>query len=119
MGSDVCLVPSLSVLLTPDEFDDLGEYSWSLPTGARIGKRWRRCVAWLGRRELRSPNPVDATLGLVAPPSEWWLGEYVDIGERDHAGILWRRIFVATGSAAAPRRAWLADDRAAARGGGR
>ncbi len=44
-----------TVTLTKSEFDELGEYSHSLPTGTTIGKRWK---------------------AKLQGPANWWMGEY-------------------------------------------
>lgn len=38
------LVDDKSAILTQREFDDLGTYDLSLPTGTFVGKRWKRRV---------------------------------------------------------------------------
>lgn len=57
--------------LTRDDFDDLPEYSASLPTGTTPGKRWKRDTA-----------------------QGWFLGEYVEINEDGQIGIRWQPIEV-------------------------
>lgn len=61
--------PVVPILLK--EFYELPEYSASLPTGVTVGKRWRR---WSG--------------------SQWFLGEYFDIGEPNRVGIRWSRALI-------------------------
>lgn len=67
------------VVLTKQEFDELLEYSLTLPTGTTIGKKWK-C-----RRPYRDPNPT------------WFLGEYVEETKepwksQNYVGIKWARI---------------------------
>lgn len=71
------------MLLTPTEavvtqaaFDALPEYSCSIPTGTRIGKRWKR-----------AKNYRDRTKG-------WWLGEYEQHPDPDFVRIRWRDLMV-------------------------
>lgn len=59
--------------LTQEEFNELGEYSCSLPTGTTIGKRWK-C-----RRPFEA-EAADAT---------WFIGEYVPSEEPGMVGIKW------------------------------
>lgn len=47
-----------TIYLTQKEFDDLLDYSCSLPTGVIVGKKWKRRVPYRGE------------------PYEWFLGEY-------------------------------------------
>lgn len=64
-----------SAILTRKEFNDLPEYSLSLPTGTIIGKRWK-C----------------RTYGY--PTETWIMGEYTPDpnGRPDHVGIIWRNV---------------------------
>ena len=68
------------VLLSREDFDALPEYSCTLPTGVTIGKRWKR-------REPYGAEPANAA---------WFLGTYIDVGEKDAAGVEWRRIKIET-----------------------
>jgi hypothetical protein len=71
------------VQLTQREFDELLDYSASLPTGTTVGKRWKR------RNDYH-----DESKG-------WRLGEYVEHDNPDLVGIRWRDIEIisATGGA--------------------
>ena len=60
-------------------FERLPNYSASLPTGKRFGKRWRA--------NIHAYNPDE--------PDEWILGEYVDLNEQERVGIKWRRLQIA------------------------
>lgn len=69
------------------EFDELPEYSCTLPTGTTIGKKWKR-------REPYGADPDTAT---------WYLGTYVDIGtnaspiaRETKIGIEWWEIEIET-----------------------
>lgn len=73
-----------TVALSRPEFDELPEYSCTLPTGTTIGKRWKRCEPYHASREFGAP---DAT---------WYLGEYVDIGDETTVGVEWSLIDVET-----------------------
>lgn len=73
-----------TVALSRAEFDELPEYSCTLPTGGTIGRRWKRCEPYHASREFGAP---DAT---------WYLGEYVDIGDETKVGVTWSLIHVET-----------------------
>ncbi len=79
----------MTVRLSQREFDNLSEYSCTIPTGKTIGKQWKR----------REP--------YGAPPerAQWIRGEYVDIGEEGMVGIEWREIEVETPRATQVRKA--------------
>ena len=62
------------LIVRPHDFKDLLEYSYSLPTGKIIGKRWKRCL-------LRyQDNPAE-----VADLKNWVIGEYSRLSP-DHPG---------------------------------
>lgn len=65
------------VVLTQAQFDALGEYSRTLPTGTTVGKRWKRRV--------RFPDRDDDV---------WYMGEYVPCDIPGSVGIAWKRIRV-------------------------
>lgn len=65
------------VVLSVKEFQNLGEYSASLPTGTTIGKRWK-CDDSKWKRP--GPEPM------------WWMGEYIDHADPEKVGIKWRKI---------------------------
>lgn len=71
-------------ILTKKEFEDLMEYSTTIPTGMTIGKRWKRDMN---------------VLGVHSKPAEprWWMGEYVDscdLASTGRVGIKWTRIII-------------------------
>lgn len=70
-----------TVFLTRKEFDELPEYSCSIPTGTTIGKKWKMSNHYMS--------------GYVHGKTEemWWLREYVDIGDPKNVGITSKRIF--------------------------
>ena len=65
-----------AIILTKEEFDNLPEYSCSLPTGTTIGKKWKSKV-----------NYNDSSKG-------WLLAEYIEIGKKDKVGIKWLDIIL-------------------------
>jgi len=67
------------LLLSQEEFDVLPEYSCTIPTGAIVGKRWKR-------RE-----PYGATKNAT-----WYVGEYVELTPPDpkKIGIKWIKVHV-------------------------
>jgi hypothetical protein len=58
------------------DFDSLPEYSCSIPTGVFIGKIWKR----------REP--------YIAEPTHWFLGEYVEVEDKNMAGVKFREILL-------------------------
>ena len=87
-GSDVTME---TVYLSQKEFDELLDYSCSVPTGQTIGKRWR-C-----RNDY-----YDASRG-------WLMGEYIP-DPNDEPGwvaIKWRKIVIGTPPPVRTRRAQL------------
>ncbi len=54
------------------DFDDLLEYSASIPTGAYLGKVWKK----------------------IDHDGSAWLGGYYDLHHEFHVGICWYRLFV-------------------------
>ena len=118
-----CVVDDKTAVMDREYFEALGEYSMSLPTGAYLGKRWKRdlngkaphwrcdkchrCfVGWPfeGNRcaDARSAcsdralaqKSCDGVLGPIEVPPEWRMGEFYDIGRMDEVGIRWRKIVV-------------------------
>jgi hypothetical protein len=84
------------VQLTQREFDSLGEYSLSLPTGTTLGKKWK-----CNRNERRPPVRINLTETYyfrIPWPPDWWLGEYVPYycpdKQDEFVGIDWKRIEV-------------------------
>jgi hypothetical protein len=77
------LVDESHVVMTQREFDELLEYSCSVPTGQRIGKRWK-IDRWFGSRLKNGPR--------------WWMGEYArdfkDERGRDMIEMVFREILI-------------------------
>lgn len=65
------------IWITQYEFNELSEYSASMPTGTTYGKRWKRNIYWRSECE-----------------PEWWMGEYYDMGSETDTGINWYRIMI-------------------------
>ena len=61
--------------ITQKDFLALPEYSSTIPTGGRIGKRWRRDHQW------RDDN------GEIK--SRWYIGEYVPDEEPGYSRVKW------------------------------
>jgi hypothetical protein len=59
--------------MTREEFDALPEYSCTMPTGPRIGFKWKH-----GRPYYM--------------PSKWWLGECIADAAPAYVDTLWRKI---------------------------
>lgn len=78
-GSEVeMLVDDTHAVMSRAAFADLGEYSCTIPTGAYVGKRWRR----------------DNNAFVRGAEPEWLLGEYVKDPDPKVVGIKWRRILL-------------------------
>jgi hypothetical protein len=68
--------PEVTVKLTRAEFEALGEYSCTLPTGTTIGRRWKR-----NQNAYRQPvcahlHPWDGYKEPSFRGDNWWMGEY-------------------------------------------
>lgn len=59
-----------------ENFEQLDDYSCTIPSGTVVGKFWRRHQPYSGR-------------------GAWWLGQYVDDPDPEKIGIVWRELFVA------------------------
>ena len=68
------------VYLSQKEFDELGEYSTSIPTGTTIGKQWKRNCYW------HKSHPKYGTL--------WCLGEYIPDPDPKFVVIVWKEIII-------------------------
>lgn len=66
------------------DFDDLLEYSCSLPTGTTIGKRWKR-------NQSAYVTPRKVLFGLITrrPKANWFIGEYVESKQGGMVDINW------------------------------
>jgi len=64
------------VMLTAAEFDELPEYSCSLPTGTTIGKKWKRKKVY-----------TDESKG-------WLMGEYIPDADPKMVRIRWREVVI-------------------------
>lgn len=62
-----------TIFLTESELKGLPEYSWSLPTGVYIGKRWKALPG----------HPPDSGRNI------WVVGEYHALDDPDKAGVRW------------------------------
>jgi len=72
------LIEDDGAFMTLQEFDNLLEYSCSMPTGTITGKIWKRAEPY---RE---------------PHDRWLLGQYIDVADPKKIGIKWREIFIIT-----------------------
>lgn len=76
--------------LTRGEFDGLGEYSCSLPTGVRIGKRWKRNLnAYVS--EYAHLDFFDGAPAVIVQPEVWVVGEYCAGTRPGYADVRWYR----------------------------
>lgn len=69
------------ICMTQQEFDDLPEYSATLPTGTTPGKRWKRKI-YTGSRPLPTPPYHIFT-------EEWLIGEYGNFVGKNDIEIRW------------------------------
>ena len=80
--------------LTTKEFDDLLEYSCSIPTGTALGKKWKRhvfCFEDQGKKFYGWHLPE----GTSFISDEWNQGEYVKSKKPGLVDIRWTEIAVA------------------------
>lgn len=72
------------IVLTKKEFDQLPEYSCSLPTGTTIGKKWKRNdLAFVSSaHDPRTGNSIQ----------KWYLMEYVEHPDPKLVGINTKKI---------------------------
>ncbi len=70
-GSPLIEVDDVGAYMTLREFDDLLDYSRSMPTGTTNGKRWKREQA-----------------------GGWLMGEYCEVDDPNKVGVKWREIFI-------------------------
>lgn len=110
-----CVVDEKNAVMNERYFEELGEYSTTLPTGAYIGKRWKRNVNVMPHWKCRvcgieyvgweigpcKNDPHDGTLPgqtsleLIEVKPKWWMGEYFELkGRTDEVGIRWREIIL-------------------------
>jgi len=85
-------VPDLPVLKIPrNEFDRMFEYSTTVPTGTRIGKRWRRNLTAVGK----AVQHLDFFNGsIIWEPDFWIVGEYAECDPPNpkEVRILWYNV---------------------------
>ena len=78
---ETILVDAGTAIMTQQEFDDLPEYSCSLPSGTYFGKRWT-----CNRHAFMRDAP---------PEPNWWMAEYVeDYENKDKVHIIWRKVIL-------------------------
>lgn len=82
----MCIVDDKTAVMDKVYFEELGEYSLSLPTGKYFGKRWKR--------ELYKPGRSWSECSIPYDPPRWWMGEYYDMHSKDQIGIYWRKIIL-------------------------
>ncbi len=78
------------VCLTQKEFDDLLEYSMSLPTGTTIGKQWKRHNFIFKNKHGIEFNTYYLPDGTTLVEERWLMGEYVK--KKGYVDILWSLI---------------------------
>jgi hypothetical protein len=115
----MCIVDEHMAIMDRAYFDELLEYSASLPTGTYLGKRWKRNTrgavpfwkcsecgsefsGWIdaetpceiARLRTKRGGCCCGTLQHFKPEAIWYMGEYYDCGSPDQVGIRWRKIEV-------------------------
>jgi hypothetical protein len=88
------------VVLTKREFDELGEYSCSLPTGTTVGRRWKRDMNAYRQPTCFFLHVCDGRPEPSFRGEDWWMGEYAadpkakirDDGTPETVRILWSKI---------------------------
>ena len=66
------------VRLARKEFEELPEYSCTIPTGMPIGKKWK-CDRMAYRKDDEACIWKVNQVFLGKKPMEWWQGEYVEL----------------------------------------
>ncbi len=80
--------------LTQKEFDDLLEYSTSIPTGTTLGKKWKRHIfSFKSNGKEYNAGYIPANVELVS--DAWWMGEYITDPDPKRVGIRWSTIVIA------------------------
>lgn len=78
------------LVLTRRELDALPEYSATLPTGQRIGTRWKRNLHAYTVPVVQGIHPFgDGLILSPAPPPLWIVGEYARHADPELIGIRW------------------------------
>ncbi len=86
--------------LTKKEFDELLEYSISVPTGTTIAKKWKRGIYKFQCLDLCGTCGPVLSAGYIPEgavniqPKEWMMGEYVNDPDPKKVGIRWTSIVI-------------------------
>lgn len=83
-----------NILLTNKEFDDLLEYSTSVPTGTKIGKKWKRHIFVFENKHGIKFNAGYLPSDVKYVEDYWLMGEYVKSNLKDHVDIVWKKIVI-------------------------
>ena len=76
------MIPIGTTYVTQQEFDELLEYSSTVPTGTTIGKKWKRHEPY--RRPQSCIDPEHDC-------GHWFMGEYIRPGPKEFAREVWIR----------------------------
>lgn len=100
---ETMLVDAKTAIMTREQFDSLGEYSCTLPTGTYIAKRWKRDVneprryaimqGRVSHRSLEEKELADKLNPDDFPP-KWWMGEFAEGDHSEDIKILWREVVI-------------------------
>jgi hypothetical protein len=105
----MCIVDDKTAVMDKVYFEELGEYSSTLPTGQYFGKRWKRnrfgnCPYWKcdtcgtvyggWAQDGDMCKSCEGKINLFKMPEKWIMGEYYDMHSKDQIGIYWREIIL-------------------------
>jgi len=79
-----CIVDDKTAIMDREYFNELLDYSLTMPTGCFIGKRWRR--------DANIRVRYGAQARIDGP--RWLMGEYVKTDDPNMAATKWREIVV-------------------------
>lgn len=83
-----------SIFLTQKEFDELLEYSTSVPTGTAVGKIWKRGV-YVFKQNGKVYNAGYLPHGCELIEKKWFHCQYVKSEKLEHVDIKLKEIVVA------------------------
>lgn len=90
-------VDDKTALMDRKAFDDLLDYSCSMPTGAFVGKRWKRgeCACCTPFRKHNGQMAVRRSYGTCEEHNLWLMGEYIQDADPEYVCVKWREILIA------------------------
>ena len=79
----ICIVDDETAIMDRVYFEEMAEYSCSMPTGVFLGKRWKR-----------DDTAYNHLRGKPPEPPHWVMGEYVKSDDLKMAATKWREVIV-------------------------